>query len=316
MLHIYDAFVKTYLAIPAIAGEKTASERFPGAINTYCIEAMMQDRKALQAGTSHFLGQSFAQASDITFQAVDGSIQHVWTTSWGVRTRLIGAMVMVHSDDDGLVLPPRIASSHIVILPITHKEETKADVLSYAHKLAEDLRKVQYYGRAIDVIVDEREIRGGEKAWSWIKKGVPIRMEIGPRDIASGKLGIMRRDKPHKEQCMFSREEFVLQVAQLLDQIHDSIYQKALEFRETHTRKIDTKEEFYKFFTPKNGNKPEIHGGFALCHWSGDEEVEEQVQKDLNVTIRCIPLDSFQEEGICVISGKKSEGRVLFAKSY
>jgi len=225
-------------------------------------------------------------------------------------------MVMAHSDDDGLVLPPRIASSHVVIIPITHKEETKADVLFYAHKLAEDLRSVQYYGRAIDVTIDERELRGGEKAWSWIKKGAPLRIEIGPRDIESGQLGVMRRDKGHKETFKYPREEFVAKVGELLDQIHDSIYQKALAFREAHTHKIDTKEEFYKFFTPKNVNKPEIHGGFALCHWSGDEEVEEQVKKDLNVTIRCIPLDSSSEEGTCVISGKKSVQRVIFAKSY
>jgi prolyl-tRNA synthetase len=316
MLRIYEDFAKTYLAIPVISGEKTPSERFPGAVNTYCIEAMMQDRKALQAGTSHFLGQSFAKASDITFQSVDGSIQHAWTTSWGVTTRLIGAMVMAHSDDDGLVLPPRIASSHVIIIPITHKEETKADVLSYAHKLAEDLRTVQYYGRAIDVTIDERELRGGEKAWSWIKKGAPLRIEIGPRDIESGQIGVMRRDKGHKETFKYTREEFVSKVGELLDEIHDSIYQKALAFREAHTHKIDTKEEFYKFFTPKNASKPEIHGGFALCHWSGDEEVEEQVKKDLNVTIRCIPLDSSSEEGTCVISGKKSVQRVIFAKSY
>ncbi len=316
MLNIYEEFARTYVAIPVIAGEKTPSERFPGAVSTYTIEAMMQDRKALQSATSHFLGQNFAKASNIAFQAVDGSLQIAWTTSWGLTTRMIGAMVMAHSDDDGLVLPPRVASSHVVIIPIIHKEETKEEVLSYCHQLAKDLRGVQYFGKGLHVTIDERDLRGGEKTWSWIKKGVPLRIEIGPRDIASGNLGVMRRDRPHKEVTVFARETFTLEVAKLLDQIHETIYQKALEFRNAHTHKIDSKEEFYRFFTAKNADQPEIHGGFALCHWSGDPEVEEQVKKDLNVTIRCIPLDSPLEDGICVISGKKSKQRVIFAKSY
>ena len=316
MLAIYEEFARIYLAIPVIPGEKTPSERFPGAVATYTIEAMMQDRKALQSGTSHFLGQSFAKASDISFRAADGSVQFAWTTSWGVTTRMIGALVMAHSDDDGLVLPPRIASSHIVIIPVIHKEETRAEVLAYCNALAKDLRSLQYYGRGLHVTVDERDMRGGEKAWGWIKKGVPLRIEIGPRDMAAGKLCVMRRDKPHKEQTLYAKEEFMSQVLKVLDEIHDGIYSRALEFRNRHTHKIDSKEEFYKFFTPKNEEHPEVHGGFALCHWSGDPEVEEQVKKDLNVTIRCIPLDSKEEIGTCVISGKKSLRRVIFAKSY
>ena len=316
MLRIYTEFAHKFLAIPVIPGEKTESERFPGAVSTYTIEAMMQDRKALQSGTSHFLGQNFAKASEISFRAQDGSTQFAWTTSWGMTTRLIGALIMTHSDDDGLVLPPRVASAQIAIVPIIHKEETKEEVLQYCRTLAEELRQVSYFGQELQVVLDEREMRGGDKAWSWIKKGVPLRIEVGPRDVNSNQLCVLRRDKPHKETTVFAREEFPVKVVNLLDQIHDAMYEKALAFRLKHTHRIESKEEFYRFFTPKNEEQPEIHGGFAFCHWSGDPEVEEIVKKDLNVTIRCIPLDEPQEEGVCIISGKKSKGRVVFAKSY
>jgi prolyl-tRNA synthetase len=299
-----------------VKGEKTPSERFPGAVATYTIEAMMQDRKALQAGTSHFLGQNFAKASNIQFQDEAGILQHAWTTSWGATTRLIGAMVMTHSDDDGLVVPPRIAHTHIVILPILHKEETKEMVLDFCRKLLADLRGISYEGKPLQVVFDDRDMRGGDKTWSWIKKGVPLRLEIGPRDVASGKISIARRDRPHKETSQVSREDFLENVTSLLEEMQTAIYEKALAFRIANTHKIDSKEEFYRFFTPKNSEQPEIHGGFAFCHWSGDPEVEEIVKKDLNVTIRCIPLDSPEEEGLCVISGKKSSRRVIFAKSY
>jgi prolyl-tRNA synthetase len=313
MLDVYVTFARQYLAIPVIPGEKTASERFPGAEVTYTIEAMMQDRKALQGGTSHFLGQKFARAANIRFCDAAGKEEYVWTTSWGATTRLIGALVMVHSDDDGLVLPPKVASAHMVIVPIIHKEEARQEVLSYCHSLAGQLRHVQYDGRPLVVMVDEREMRGGDKAWEAIKKGVPLRLEIGPRDIASGELRLARRDRPHKETRAYSREELLAKVVPLLDEIQGALYDRALAFREAHTRKIDTKEEFYAFFTAE-GEK--MHGGFALCHWSGDPEVEAQVKRDLNVTIRCIPLDQPSEEGLCVISGKPSARRVIFAKSY
>jgi prolyl-tRNA synthetase len=316
MLNIYEEFAKNYLAIPVIKGEKTPSERFPGAIATYTIESMMQDCKALQAGTSHFLGQNFAKASNIAFQDTDGSTQYAWTTSWGLTTRLIGATVMTHSDDDGLILPPRIASAHIVILPILHKEEASEEVISYCKELAKNLQKIDYFGRPLSVTIDERKMRGGEKMWEWIKKGVPIRIEIGPRDIANQTVCVARRDKPHKEVFFLSPSKLVETVHTLLDDVHSNLYQKALSFRELNTRKIDSKEEFYQFFTPKNAQNPEIHGGFALCHWSGDPEVEEIVKRDLNVTIRCIPLEQEQEEGWCIITGKKSKQRVIFAKSY
>ncbi|HNA62446.1 MAG TPA: proline--tRNA ligase [Rhabdochlamydiaceae bacterium] len=320
MLHIYEDFAKKTLAIPVIKGEKTESERFPGAVGTYTIEAMMQDRKALQMGTSHFLGQNFAKASQIQFRDAAGENCYAWTTSWGTTTRMIGSLVMTHSDDDGLVLPPKIASSHIVIIPIIHKEETRAEVMGYCHSLAGELRHVMYDGKPLSVIVDDREMRGGDKLWSWIKKGVPVRIEVGPRDIANDSFPLGRRDqgcdRGHKETAAYSRGHLVARIVDILDDIQNSLYQKALSHRNGHIRKIDTKKEFYDFFTPKNQEQPEIHGGFALSHWCGDPAVEAQVKNDLSVTIRCIPLDEEAEEGTCVITGKKSRQRVIYAKSY
>ena len=316
MLEIYANFVEKYLAIPVIKGEKTPGEKFPGAVNTYSIETMTQDRKALQGATSHFLGQNFAKASQIKFRDVDGEVRYAWTTSWGSTTRLIGAMVMSHGDDDGLILPPRVASSHIVILPVIHKEESKSEVLSYCHSLAGQLRHLHYEGRGLNVIVDEREMRGGDKLWSWIKKGVPIRIEIGPRDIAGNKLPVMRRDRGHRDITHQSREELLSTVIGQLEDIQQNLFDRARKFRDSHIKKIDTKEEFYAYFTPKNSENPEIHGGFALCHWGEDPAVEEQLKRDLSVTIRCIPLDTTQEEGKCPFSGKKSSQRVIYAKAY
>ena len=316
MLEIYAHFVEKYLAIPVIKGEKTPGEKFPGAENTYTIETMTQDRKALQGGTSHFLGQNFAKASEIKFLDADGEVRFAWTTSWGVTTRLIGAMVMSHSDDDGLILPPRVASSHIVILPVIHKEETKAEVLSYCHSLAGQLRHLQYEGRGLNVIVDEREMRGGDKLWSWVKKGVPMRIEIGPRDIAGNKLPVTRRDRGHRDFIHQSREELLSTVLGQLEDIQQNLFDRARKFRDSHIKKIDTKEEFYAYFTPKNAENPEIHAGFALCHWAEDPETEERIKKDLGVTIRCIPLDAPKEEGHCPFTGKKSTRRVIYAKAY
>jgi len=314
MLRVYSDFAHNYLAIPVICGEKTPSERFPGAVNTYCIEAMMQDRKALQAGTSHFLGQNFARSCDIKFRNPDGDLEFGWTTSWGVTTRLIGGLIMTHSDDDGLVLPPKIASAHLVIIPIIHQEETKSSTLAYCEQLAADLRKIHYAGRSLQIIVDKREMRGGEKSWSWIKKGVPLRLEVGPRDIEAGSFGLLRRDKPHKESTPLTASELPHRITAILDDMQNNLLAKATAFRDQHTVKIDHKSDFYKFFTPKK--EDEIHGGFALCHWNGDPAVEEQVKQDLNVTIRCIPLDAPNEPGRCVITGEPSQRRVIFAKSY
>jgi len=316
MLGVYERFAHDCLAMPVIAGIKTESEKFPGAVTTYCIEGMMQDRKALQCGTSHFLGQNFAKASNIQFNDRNGELKLAWTTSWGATTRLIGGLVMSHGDDDGLVLPPRIASAHLVIIPVIHKEETRQEVISYCHSLAGELRHIPYHGRPLTVIVDERDMRGGDKSWSWIRKGVPCRIEIGPRDLATDQLGLMLRDYPHKEKKLLTRNELVAQFTEELDAMQKRIYDRAVAFQNAHIRRIDEREEFYAFFTPKNREQPEIHGGFALCHWSGEAEEEEIVKRDLNVTIRCIPVDASQEEGRCVISGKKSLRRVIFAKAY
>ncbi len=316
ILCLYADFAENYMAMPVVCGEKTDMERFPGAVHTWSIEAMMQDRKALQSGTSHFLGQNFSKASDIRFQGRDEKEEFAWTTSWGVSTRLVGGLVMTHGDDDGLVIPPRLAPVHVVVIPIIRDEETREEVTAYCAKLAADIRGREYDGVPVEVELDLREMRGGDKAWSWVKKGVPIRLEVGPRDIADGKVFVGRRDRGMKERYGQARDEFISSVPQVLTEIQDGLLAKAMAFRDENTRQIDSKEEFYEFFTPKNGKKPEIHGGFALSHWSGEVEVEEQLKKDLNVTIRCIPIDAPEEDGKCVISGKPSRRRVVFGKAY
>jgi prolyl-tRNA synthetase len=324
MLDVYADFVENWLAVPVIKGEKTAGERFPGAVSTYCIEAMMQDRKALQAGTSHFLGQNFSKAADIKFLSAAGAQEHAWTTSWGMTTRLIGAMVMVHSDDDGLILPPRIAPVHVVIIPITMKAEDVGGpqaVLNYCQKLADDLRVIPYHGRRIEVEIDHRDMRGGDKVWGWIKKGVPLRIEIGPRDMAADSVFVGRRDKPAKEKQAIPRAKFVAEVSGMLDEIQDGLLERAKSFRAANTKDIDSKDEFYRFFTPKNLEQPEIHGGFAMAHFCGDPAVEAQIRDDLGVTVRCIPLAGVKGGhsaggGKCVITGKPSAQRVVWAKAY
>lgn len=309
MLHVYADFCHQFLALPVISGEKTESERFPGAVHTYTIEAMMQDRKALQSGTSHFLGQNFSKSCGIQFRNVAGELEYGWTTSWGVTTRLIGAMVMAHSDDDGLVLPPRIASAHLVIIPIVHSEEARSQVMAYCEKLVASLRKLEYQGQPLQILVDTRDLRGGEKSWNWIKKGIPLRLEVGLREIETEQLQVYRRDKPHKEGTSFHLDR----VIPLLEEIQANLLAKATTFRDQHTVEIGSREEFYQFFTPK---AEEIHGGFALCHWSEDPAMEAKLKEDLNVTIRCIPLDQKPQEGRCIFSGKASSGRVIFAKAY
>lgn len=314
MLRVYEDFAQNYMAMPVICGQKTEGEKFPGAVTTYCIEAMMQDRKALQAGTSHFLGQNFAKASNIKYLSEQGTQEYAWTTSWGVSTRLIGGLIMTHSDDDGLVLPPRLAPLHVVILPVIRSDAEKAQVLEYCENLKREISAVTYDGEPVRVELDARDMRGGEKTWGWIKKGVPIRLEIGPRDIASDSLFMGRRDDGSK--ASIARGEFVAKLAEILKSIQDNLFNRALKYREDNTKVINSKEEFYAYFTPQNEAKPEIHGGFALAHYDGSAEVEEMLRRDLKVTVRCIPLEGDKSEGTCIFTGRPSKQRVVFAKSY
>ena len=319
MLEVYATFARDHLAVPVYTGEKSESERFPGAVQTLCIEAMVQDRKAIQAGTSHFLGQNFSRSSGIQFQTRDGKQEFGWTTSWGVSTRLVGTLIMMHADDDGLVLPPRIAPTHIVILPITPKPETRDAVLAAANELAAQLRAINWHGAPLEVHVDQRDLGGGVKNWEWIKKGVPLRVELGPRDLESGQVAVTRRDEDTKAKVFLSLGEFVSRATGMLDAIQQNLFDRALSFRDANTRAIETKEEFYDFFTPKNPAKPEIHGGFARAHWNGSRAVEEEIKNDLKVTICCIPFDdpaNPPESGKCVMTGEPSPRRVLWAKSY
>ena len=322
MLDVYADFAENWMAMPVVRGEKTEGERFPGAEQTFCIEAMMQDRKALQAGTSHFLGQNFARASNIQFLDPDGERQLAWTTSWGVSTRLIGGMVMPHGDDNGLVLPPRLAPSHVVILPVLHKEEVRQEVMDYCQKLATELRAQTFAGQPVEVVIDDRDLRGGEKTWQWIKRGIPLRVEVGPRDIAKDSVFVGRRDREPRDKYGPSRSEFVATIGETLQSIQDNLFERARDFRRENTRSIDTKEEFYDFFTAERtdpNQPPPIHGGFALSHFSGESELEEKIKGDLAVTVRCIPLPGQfddDEPGTCPFTGKPSARRVVWAKSY
>jgi prolyl-tRNA synthetase len=316
MLDVYGEFAENYLAIPVIKGEKTESERFPGAVSTYCIEAMMQDRKALQSGTSHFLGQNFAKSSNIKFQNRNGEVQYAWTTSWGVSTRLIGALIMSHSDDNGLVLPPKIAPSHAVIIPIYKNEEEKAQILGFVDEIKALMKQVCYDGIPLRLEIDDRDLTSSERSWYWIKKGIPVRLEIGPRDYQNRSVFLGRRDKEAKEKISVSFDELATMLPAILDDIQSNIFQKAVELRKSYTINIDDKAEFYAFFTPKNEEQPEIHGGFANSHWCGKSECENIIKDDLKVTVRCIPNGAKAESGTCICCGQPSQYRVIFAKSY
>jgi prolyl-tRNA synthetase len=316
ILDIYERFVREHLAVPVFTGEKSESEKFPGAVQTLTIEAMVQDRKAIQAGTSHFLGQNFARASGIQFQNREGKQEFGWTTSWGMTTRLVGTLVMMHGDDDGAVLPPRIAPTQIVILPITPREQTRANVLEACDQLASRLRETRYADLPVEVAVDRRDLGGGVKNWEWIKKGVPLRVEIGPRDLEKKSVEVSRRDQPVKTKESMAVEEFVSRAPELLMSIQNTLLERAKKFRDEHTRIIESKNEFYDFFTAKDSAKPEIHGGFALAHWNGSREVEEQIKNDLKVTVRVVPLDETSDPGRCIFTGEPSARRVVWAKSY
>jgi prolyl-tRNA synthetase len=318
MLEVYRTFVEDYLAVPVIKGKKTALERFPGAVDTYCIEAMMQDRKALQAATSHFLGQNFSRAAGIKFQNTREQEEYAWTTSWGSTTRLIGAMLMTHGDDDGALMPPRVAPTQAVILPIYRDDDTRARVLSYVDALASELGQQRYDDQPIRVEIDKRDLRGGEKNWSWIKRGVPIRIEVGPRDVESDAIIYNRRDKGVRDKHTMPRAELVASIPDILDAVQVGMIERARAFRAEHSRAIDSWDDFVAFFTPRNTAEPEIHGGFVLAHALEDPKVEEAI-KDLKVTVRCIPLDdeaAAAEPGRCIVTGEPTRQRLLFAKAY
>ncbi len=303
MIGVYADFARNYMAIPVVVGKKTESERFAGALDTLCIEAMMQDGKALQAGTSHFLGQNFAKAFDVKYQSKEGALEYVWATSWGVSTRLMGALIMAHGDDNGLVLPPNLAPIQVVMVPIFNKPEQLGAILEKMNQIKAELDK-----RGYSVKIDDREnVRSGFKFAEWELKGVPVRLAIGPRDLENNTVEVARRDTLTKESV--GCDAVVETVANLLVEIESNIYRKALEYRDAHTYKVDTWDEF----------KEQIEkGGFLLCHWDGTAETEAKIQEETKATIRCIPSDSFvcEEEGRCIYSGKPSKRRVIFARAY
>ena len=313
MLHVYADFVENYMAVPVIKGEKTAKERFPGAVNTLCIEAMMQDRKALQAGTSHFLGQNFSKAQDIKFQDQSGEIVHAWTTSWGMSTRLIGALIMTHSDDDGLVLPPRLAPLHAIILPIYRDDSQKAEVMEYCQSLKKELSAVQMDGSPLRIDIDTREMRGGDKKWHHVKRGVPIRIEVGPKDIAQNAAFVGRRDNGKQESMQ--RPELVANIVSILEDIQKELFKRALAMREANTVTLSTADEFRNYFQVEDEDKPSIAGGFAYCYFSSEEAVADLLA-ERKVTIRCIPLDQDAPEGKCIATGQPTKQRAIFAKAY
>ncbi|MCP3876682.1 MAG: proline--tRNA ligase [Desulfobacteraceae bacterium] len=312
MLDVYTKFVEEHLAMPVIRGRKTASERFPGADDTLCIEAMMQDKRALQAGTSHFLGQNFAKGSDIKFQNEEGKEAYAWTTSWGSSTRMIGGLIMVHSDDDGLVVPPRVAPAHVVILPIFKKGADNRVIMESAQGLKDTLEEQLFHGRKVVVEIDARDI-GGARGWEWVKKGIPVRIELGPRDIENNSVFMARRDQASNQKKSVNREEFISQITDTLDEIQDNYFNRAVKYRKENTFEVDDKNKFYKLYKKTKGFN---NGAFVMAHWCGSEDCESKIKKELSVTIRCIPFDSPTEEGKCIYCDKSSSRRVLFSKAY
>ena len=315
MLNVYADFAENFMAMPVLTGEKTEAERFPGADATFAIEAMMQDRKALQAGTTHFLGPNFAKSSNIKYLSSEGKEEFAWTTSWGVSTRLVGGLIMTHSDDDGLILPPRIAPSHVVIIPVTPSEQTRPQVIDYCLEIKQQLQDRNYMDGPVRVEFDDRDMRGGEKAWGWIKKGIPLRVEVGPRDMDADTVFVGRRDRGVKDKQSMPVKEFVVGIANLLDEMQAGLLAKAKAFQQEHTREITTEADFVEFFTPKNVVAPEIHGGFASMGFCCDSELEDKIAKEYKVTVRCIPNSTADEVVPCVFTGQPGK-RVIFAKSY
>ncbi|MDX9770789.1 MAG: proline--tRNA ligase [Tenuifilaceae bacterium] len=302
MVNVYAEFAQKWMGMPVIVGTKSENERFAGALETYCIEALMQDGKALQAGTSHFLGQNFAKAFDVKFQSKEGTLDYVWATSWGVSTRLMGALIMAHSDDNGLVLPPMLAPTQVVFVPIYKTEEELAKISEKVNELKKGLE-----AKGITTHFDNRDtVKPGFKFAEYELKGYPIRIALGPKDLEKGTVEIARRDTLTKE---FVNQDLVVDhVAKLLDDIQQNIFNRALSFREESTTKVDTYDEFKRVLDEKPG--------FVLAHWDGTAETEEKIKDETKATIRCIPLDAEVEEGKCIYSGKPSKQRVIFARAY
>ena len=302
ILDVYAEFAEKHMAVPVIKGTKTESERFAGAVETYCIEAVMQDGKALQAGTSHFLGQNFAKAFDVKFATKEGKQEHVWATSWGVSTRLMGALIMTHSGDNGLVLPPVLAPIQVVIVPIYKGLDVLEAIDESVAPLVEALK-----AKGISVKYDNRDThKPGFKFNEYELKGVPVRLAVGPRDLENGTYEVARRDTLQKE--IVSADAVVDRIVQLLDDIQLNLFSKAAEYRDAHITRVDDYEEFKRILETK--------GGFIAAHWDGSEETEERIKEETKATIRCIPLDADEEEGSCVLTGKPSQRRVLFARAY
>ena len=301
MLNVYSDFAQNYMAVPVIKGVKSANERFAGAIETFTIEAMMQDGKALQSGTSHFLGQNFAKAFDVKFINKENQLEYVWATSWGVSTRLMGALIMTHSDDNGLVLPPKLAPIQVVIVPIYKNEEQRNQIAEVVNPIVAELKSL-----GVSVKFDDADNkRPGFKFAEYELKGVPVRLAIGARDIENGTVEVMRRDT--LEKSVEQLDGIVARVKALLDEIQDNIFQKALNHRESMTTKVETYEEF----------KEQIEkGGFILAHWDGTSETEEKIKEETKATIRCIPLEGDKTPGVCMVTGKPSAQRVIFARNY
>lgn len=312
MLNEYVNLLQNYLAMPIIYGQKTSNERFPGAVNTYTMEAMMQDKKALQNGTSHYLGQNFAKAFNIKYLNEKGSEEFVHTTSWGVTTRLIGSLVMMHSDDDGLILPPKVAPIQIVIMPLIRNDNDKSKILTYCEELQRSLQAVSYNNLPLQVEIDKSDIRPGEKAWGWVKKGVPIRLEIGMQEVEKNAVFMGRRDHPYNAKASLAKDEFVASVNSILSNMQDNIFNKALKFQKDNTVEIKSVAEMYEFFNPNDENS----GGFAIAPWIDEPVSYEKLKTDLKVTPRVIPETTKDKTGTCIFTGKPGAAYTIFSKSY
>jgi prolyl-tRNA synthetase len=316
ILDIYRDFVADHLALPVIPGEKAAHERFPGADNSFTIEAMMQDGRALQAGTSHYLGQNFAKAIGIQFQSRAGALEYVHTTSWAVTTRLLGALVMVHADDDGMRMPPRVAPWQVIIAPILRDDSDKTKVMEYCEKLKAELLRQSFAGLPLRVKLDARDIAGADKKWEWIKKGAPLLLEIGPRDVEGDKVCFMRRDAMAQGKRFAAREEFIKTVAAELEAAQKNLYDQALAFQKARTvSHIKTRAEFEAYFGAETEDSFGSNQGFVRAKWSGDRDSLKIIDK-LGVTVRCVPFDQDGKPGACVLTGKPATQDVIFARAY